>query len=271
MISSSTALSRSSNSPRYFAPATIAPRSRATSRLPRKRLRDVAGDDALRESLDDGGLADAGLADEHGVVLGAPGQHLDDAADLGVAPDDRVELALAGARGEVDAVLLQRLEACPRGPALVTRAPPRTVVERVEQRVAGGAVPRRAARRRRRRRRPARAAGARSRRGESPRAVARSCASASTRCSAPDACGPDTVVPAAARQPGDRRSRRQHVRLPAIGADLGEQRRGDALGLVEQGQQEVGGLELRVAVAHRALLGCGRWLRGSCWSGPWES
>ena len=35
LISSSTALSRSSNSPRYFAPATIAPRSRAMSRLPR--------------------------------------------------------------------------------------------------------------------------------------------------------------------------------------------------------------------------------------------
>ncbi len=35
LISSSTALSRSSNSPRYFAPATIAPRSSAMSRLPR--------------------------------------------------------------------------------------------------------------------------------------------------------------------------------------------------------------------------------------------
>ena len=35
LISFSTALSRSSNSPRYFAPATIAPRSSAISRLPR--------------------------------------------------------------------------------------------------------------------------------------------------------------------------------------------------------------------------------------------
>ena len=35
LISFSTALSRSSNSPRYLAPATIAPRSSATSRLPR--------------------------------------------------------------------------------------------------------------------------------------------------------------------------------------------------------------------------------------------
>ena len=35
LISSSTALSRSSNSPRYFAPATMAARSRESNRLPR--------------------------------------------------------------------------------------------------------------------------------------------------------------------------------------------------------------------------------------------
>ena len=34
-------------------------------------LGHVAGDDALGQTLDDGGLADAGLADQHGVVLGA--------------------------------------------------------------------------------------------------------------------------------------------------------------------------------------------------------
>ena len=61
-----------------------------------QRLGHVALDDALGQALDDGGLADAGLADEHRVVLGAAGQHLHDAADLGVAADDRVELALAG-------------------------------------------------------------------------------------------------------------------------------------------------------------------------------
>ena len=72
-----------------------------------ERLGDVARDDALREPLDDGGLADAGLADEHGVVLGAAGEHLADAADLAVAPDDGVELALAGAVGEVDPELLE--------------------------------------------------------------------------------------------------------------------------------------------------------------------
>jgi hypothetical protein len=53
-----------------------------------ERLGHVAGDDALREPLDDGGLADAGLADEHRVVLGAAAEHLHHAADLGVAADD---------------------------------------------------------------------------------------------------------------------------------------------------------------------------------------
>ena len=54
-------------------------------------------------------LADAGLADEHRVVLGAPREHLDHATDLVVAPDHRVELALAGLLGEVAAVALERL------------------------------------------------------------------------------------------------------------------------------------------------------------------
>src|SRR5690606_7578765 len=70
-------------------------------------LGNVASDDALGEPLDDGGLADARLADEHGVVLRAPGQHLADPADLAVAPDHRVELARSRALGEIDAELLE--------------------------------------------------------------------------------------------------------------------------------------------------------------------
>jgi hypothetical protein len=72
-------------------------------------FRHLAVDDALGEALDDGGLADAGLADQHRVVLGAPLQHLDGAADLVVAADHRIELALLGALGQVDGVFLQRL------------------------------------------------------------------------------------------------------------------------------------------------------------------
>ena len=61
-------------------------------------LGHLAADDVLGQALDDGGLADAGLADEHRVVLGAARQHLHDPLDLLLAPDDRVELALAGGR-----------------------------------------------------------------------------------------------------------------------------------------------------------------------------
>ena len=105
----STAFSRSSNSPRNFAPAISAPMSSASMRLLAQALGHFAVDDALRQALDDRGLADAGLADQHRIVLGAPLQHLDRAADLLVAADHRVELALLGALGQVDGVLLERL------------------------------------------------------------------------------------------------------------------------------------------------------------------
>ena len=74
-----------------------------------ERFGHVAGDDPARESLDDGRLADAGVADEHGVVLRAAREHLHDAADFVVAADHGVDLALARLFGEVAAVFLQRL------------------------------------------------------------------------------------------------------------------------------------------------------------------
>ena len=74
-------------------------------------LGDVARDDALREPLGDRGLADAGLADQHRVVLRAAREDLDHAADLLVAADDRVELAGLGLLGQVAAELLERLVA----------------------------------------------------------------------------------------------------------------------------------------------------------------
>ena len=70
-------------------------------------LGHVAGDDALGQALDDGRLAHARLADEHRVVLGAPGQHLHDPLDLALAADHRVELVLPGQLGEVAAELVQ--------------------------------------------------------------------------------------------------------------------------------------------------------------------
>ena len=65
--------------------------------------------DALREALDDGRLAHAGLADEHRVVLGAAGEDLHDALDLDGAADARVQLAVVGQLGEIAAELLEHL------------------------------------------------------------------------------------------------------------------------------------------------------------------
>ena len=78
-------------------------------------LGHVLPDDALRQPFDDGGLADARLADEHRVVLRPARQHLNHAADLLVAADDRIELALARELGEVAPVALERLVGRLRG------------------------------------------------------------------------------------------------------------------------------------------------------------
>ena len=72
-----------------------------------QRFRDVAIDDAQRQPFGDRRLADTGFADQHRIVLGAARQHLDGAADLVVAADDRIELAGAGIGGQISRVLLQ--------------------------------------------------------------------------------------------------------------------------------------------------------------------
>jgi hypothetical protein len=69
------------------------------------------------EALDDRGLADAGLADQHRVVLGLAREDLDRAPDLLVPADDRVELPAARGLHEVAAVLLERLVGSLRGGA----------------------------------------------------------------------------------------------------------------------------------------------------------
>ena len=89
-------------------------------------LGHVAVDDPLGQALDDRRLADAGLADQDGVVLGPAPEHLDHAADLVVAADHRVELALRGGLGEVPAEPLERLELVLRvlvGDAMAARGP----------------------------------------------------------------------------------------------------------------------------------------------------
>ena len=61
-------------------------------------FRDVALDDALGQTFGNCRLADTRLADQHGIVLGASRQHLDGAADLLVAADHRIDLALGRGR-----------------------------------------------------------------------------------------------------------------------------------------------------------------------------
>jgi len=72
-------------------------------------LRDISGYDPLGETFHDGRLAHAGLADDDRVVLCPARQDLHDPADLLVAADDGVKLALAGLFRQVPAVALERL------------------------------------------------------------------------------------------------------------------------------------------------------------------
>ncbi len=72
-------------------------------------FRHVAIEDPQRQALDDRGLADAGFADQHRIVLGAAGEHLDGAADFLVASDHRIELAVARGLGQVAGIFLQRV------------------------------------------------------------------------------------------------------------------------------------------------------------------
>ncbi len=71
-------------------------------------LGHIARGDLLRQAFDDGRLADARLADNDRVVLGAPVEDLHNPLDFVLTTDDGVELALGGEPGQVDAVLLER-------------------------------------------------------------------------------------------------------------------------------------------------------------------
>jgi hypothetical protein len=74
-----------------------------------EQLGHVGVRDPLGQALDHGGLADAGLADEHRVVLRAAREDLHDPLDLGLPADDRVELAVRGELGQVAPELVEQL------------------------------------------------------------------------------------------------------------------------------------------------------------------
>src|SRR5947209_1696325 len=67
-----------------------------------ERGRNIAGQDAMDEALDDGGFADAGLAGEDGIILAATHEDIDALADLLVAADDGIDIAFASFFGEID-------------------------------------------------------------------------------------------------------------------------------------------------------------------------
>ena len=67
---------------------------------------DFPGGDPQGDAFHDGRFADARLSNQHGVVFLAPSEDLDDAGNLHVTPDDRVQLAFPGRLGEVVAELI---------------------------------------------------------------------------------------------------------------------------------------------------------------------
>src|SRR5205085_3489349 len=65
--------------------------------------------DAQREAFDDRGLADARIADEHGIVFAATRENVHGALELALPSDQRIESALGRLAVEVGAELLERI------------------------------------------------------------------------------------------------------------------------------------------------------------------
>ena len=72
-------------------------------------LGHITFDDTPGQALGDGRLADPGITHIKRVVLGPPGENLDRALNLGLAPDQRVDVTILGLLVEVDTIGAQRL------------------------------------------------------------------------------------------------------------------------------------------------------------------
>ena len=72
-------------------------------------VRHFAIDDPLCQTFSNRGFTHARLTDQYRVVLGTALQDLNGATNFIVTTDHRVELALFGALGQVNGVLVQRL------------------------------------------------------------------------------------------------------------------------------------------------------------------
>jgi len=66
----------------------------------------------MGQTFYDGGFADARLADEAWIILGAPAQYLNDALYFFIASDDGVQLVGAGRGCKIDAQLVQGGGSC---------------------------------------------------------------------------------------------------------------------------------------------------------------
>ena len=98
----------------------------------------VAIGDAQRQAFGDRGLAHAGLTDQHRVVLGAAGEHLDGAADFLVTADHRIKLASPRRLGQVAGIFLQRIKTV-FGAGRISRAALADAVDGFVQRLRGDA------------------------------------------------------------------------------------------------------------------------------------
>ena len=85
--------------------------------------------DPQRQAFGNRSLTHTRLTDQHRVVLGPAAQHLHRAADFLIPANDRVDLALFGPRGQVEAVFLQSLIAVFGGGA-VGLAPLAHIIDR---------------------------------------------------------------------------------------------------------------------------------------------
>ena len=96
-------------------------------------VRHIAIRDAQGEPFGNGGLADPGLTDQYRVVLGAPRQDLDGAADFFVAANDWIDLAVTGPLGEVGRKFLERVIAIFGARGIGSPAAAQLVDRRVER------------------------------------------------------------------------------------------------------------------------------------------
>ena len=106
-----TALKRSSKSPRKRVPASSAPVSSAKTSASFSAPLEIVivGQQARGETFGHRGLADAGVADEHRIVLAAPAEDFDRALQFVGAADERIEQTAAGAVGQVETVRAERI------------------------------------------------------------------------------------------------------------------------------------------------------------------